>query len=261
VFAALGDRLTLAPADDLALEAAGPFAADLPPAADDNLVLRAARHLAALAQVRHGARLLLEKNLPVASGIGGGSADAAAALRGLARLWGLELGEDRLREIGLALGADLPVCLLGRPARLRGRGERLDPVRGLPAIPLVLANPRRPVPTARVFAALDPVAPRPPRAAGLPASPSLARLVAWLAESRNDLEAPATAVEPAVAEVLEALRARPDCWLARMSGSGATCFGIFPTPDAAARAAAGLAAARPGWWVAATAAGGEGAPS
>jgi 4-diphosphocytidyl-2-C-methyl-D-erythritol kinase len=128
-------------------------------------VLRAAERLADIAGVRRGrprgARLRLEKNLPVAAGIGGGSADAAAALRGLNRLWGLGLDGAALREVGLALGADVPVCVYGRPARLQGAGERLDPVRGLPEIPLVLANPRRPLPTGRVFAALDPDLPRP----------------------------------------------------------------------------------------------------
>jgi 4-diphosphocytidyl-2-C-methyl-D-erythritol kinase len=258
VFAGLGDRLLLAPADSLHLEVTGPFAAGLPASAD-NLVLRAAGRLAAAAGVTRGARLVLEKNLPVASGIGGGSADAAAALRGLDRLWGLGLGEARLRELGLALGADVPVCAYGRPARLRGIGERLDPVRGLPELPLVLANPGRPVPTGRVFAALDPAAERPARTQGLPAHPSLPQLVAWLAGSRNDLEPAALALEPAVGEALDALRAEPDCWLARMSGSGATCFGLFPTRAAAEAAAGRLRAARPGWWVAATLAGGDGA--
>lgn len=255
VFADLGDRLALeaAPAGELTLAVAGPFAADLPGDGRDNLVLRAAHRLAELAGGgRRGARIRLDKRLPVAAGIGGGSADAAAALRGLDRLWGLDLGEARLREIGLGLGADLPACVHARPARVRGLGERLDPVRGLPEIPLVLANPRRPLPTASVFAALDPQVSRAPRGRGLPARPSLAQLVACLLDSRNDLEPAAVAVEPAVAEVLAALHALDDCWLARMSGSGATCLGVFPSPAAATAAAERLAAARPGWWVAAT---------
>ncbi len=256
VFAGLGDRLLLEPADSLSLEVRGPFAAGLP-ASDDNLVLRAARCVAATARGTYGARLALEKNLPVASGIGGGSADAAAALRGLDRLWGLGLGDDRLRELGLTLGADVPVCVYGRPARLRGVGERLAPVRGLPELPLVLANPGRLLPTGRVFAALDPAAERPPRAQGLPAYPSFPQLVAWLGGSRNDLEPAAVALDPAVGEVLDALRVEPDCWLARMSGSGATCFGLFPTLAAAEAAAGRLRAARPGWWIATTLAGGD----
>jgi 4-diphosphocytidyl-2-C-methyl-D-erythritol kinase len=257
VFADVGDRLAFEPAGDLALAATGPFASELPAPGDD-IVLRAARLLADETNpARGGARIRLEKNLPVAAGIGGGSADAAATLRGLNRLWGLGLDGAALREVGLALGADVPVCVHGRPARLRGVGERLDPVRGLPEIPLVLANPRRPLPTGRVFAALDPDLPRPPREEGLPARASLPRLVAWLLDTRNDLEAPAVELEPAVAEALGLLRAEPDCWLARMSGSGATCFGVFTRPEAALAAAERLRAARPGWWIEATRAGGE----
>ena len=258
VFAEVGDRLALEHGDGLALETAGPFAPELPAAGED-IVTRAARLLLAetLGVPPRGARIRLEKNLPVAAGIGGGSADAAATLRGLNRLWGLGLDGSTLRELGLALGADVPVCVHGRPARLRGVGERLDPVRGLPEIPLVLANPRRPLPTGRVFAALDPDLPRPPREEGLPARASLTRLVAWLLDTRNDLEAPAIELEPAVAEALGLLRAEPDCWLARMSGSGATCFGVFTRPEAAEAAAERLRAARPGWWIAATRAGGE----
>lgn len=254
VFAELGDRLTFEPAEGLSLEATGPFSPGLP-APEDDIVLRAARLLLDEMNPTRGgggARIRLEKNLPVAAGIGGGSADAAAALRGLNRLWGLGLDEAALRELGLGLGADVPVCAYGRPARLRGAGERLDPVRGLPEIPLVLANPRRPLPTGRVFAGLDPDLPRPPRDEGLPARASLPRLVAWLTSTRNDLEASAIALEPAVDEALGLLRAEPDCHVARMSGSGATCFGVFPHGDAAESAAERLRAARPGWWFAAT---------
>lgn len=251
VFARLGDVLLLEPADGLTIEASGPFAAELPPAAE-NLVTRAAHRLASLGGKASGARLRLVKRLPIASGIGGGSADAAAALRGLNRLWGLGIDDATLREIGLGLGADVPVCLYGRPARLRGAGERLDPVRGLPELPLVLANPRVPLATGRVFAGLDPAVERPAREEGLPTMPSPPRLVAWLSGTRNDLEAPAIALEPAIGRVLEALRAEPGCEVARMSGSGATCFGLFATPAAAEAAAARLDAAEPGWWVAAT---------
>jgi len=259
VFADLGDRLALEPGDDgLAFEVDGPFAPDLPAPGED-IVARAAQLMLSgqASPTPRGALIRLEKNLPVASGIGGGSADAAATLRGLNRLWGLSLDEGNLREIGLTLGADVPVCVHGRPARLRGVGERLDPVRGLPEIPLVLANPRRPLPTSRVFAALDPDLPRPPREQGLPARASLTRLVAWLLDTRNDLEAPAIELEPAIDEALGLLRAEPDCWIARMSGSGATCFGVFTRPEAAEAAAERLRAARPGWWIAATRAGGE----
>jgi 4-diphosphocytidyl-2-C-methyl-D-erythritol kinase len=251
VFTELADRLTLEPAAELSLTVTGPFAADLP-GLETNLALRAARLLAAATGITAGAHLHLEKHIPVAAGLGGGSTDAAAALRGLTCLWGLNLTEPLLRELALPLGADLPVCLHAQPARLRGLGERLDPIRGLPELPLVLVNPRRPVPTGAVFAGLDSGQPCPPRALGLPTHPSLAQLAVWLAQSRNDLEAPAMALEPAIAEVLANLRADPDCLVARMSGSGATCFGLFPDGEAAARAARSISAARPFWWVTAT---------
>jgi 4-diphosphocytidyl-2-C-methyl-D-erythritol kinase len=237
-FARLGDRLEAEPADRLSLAIDGPFARDLG-AGPDNLVLRAA----ALVAPGRGAVLRLTKLLPVASGIGGGSADAAATLRLLARLWDLPLpGRDAL----LGLGADLPVCLAGRASRMRGIGEDLAPLT-LPPFWLVLANPGVPVPTGAVFAALacrdNPPLPDPPRFADADA------LAVWLAAQRNDLEAPAATVAPAVADVLAALAAQPGCRLARMSGSGATCFGLFAAGPAAAAAAAALRRARPGWWV------------
>lgn len=249
VFADLGDALTFLPADALHLEAVGPFAGELPPAAD-NIVLRAARRLAEAGGVPPKGRILLDKCLPVAAGIGGGSADAAATLRGLRRLWRLPLDDRQLHGLGLDLGADLPVCLYGQPARMRGIGERLDPVRGLPPLDLVLVNPRRPLATAAVFKALA-LEGFSRRGEGLPACPSPPRLVAWLAASRNDLEAAAQTLLPVIGEVLEALAADPACWLARMSGSGPTCFGLYAGAEAAREAAARLAAARPDWWVAA----------
>jgi 4-diphosphocytidyl-2-C-methyl-D-erythritol kinase len=248
VFTDLADRLTLEPASELTLEVTGPFAAELPEP-ETNLVLRAARRLAEAGGVRAGARLRLEKHIPVAAGLGGGSTDAAAALRGLAHLWGLPLTEPELRALALPLGADLPVCLYAQPARVRGLGERLDPVRGLPELPLVLVNPRRPVPTAAVFAGLDPAQPRPLCAGDLPSHPSLAQFAAWLARSRNDLEPPATALEPVIADMLAGLRAQPECLVARMSGSGATCFGLFPDRAAAARAADALSRGQRAWWL------------
>ncbi|MEZ5865086.1 MAG: 4-(cytidine 5'-diphospho)-2-C-methyl-D-erythritol kinase [Geminicoccaceae bacterium] len=167
VFVPLADRLTFEHAPGLSLEVTGPFAGGLGPA-EDNLVLRAARMLAAAAGRSPAFAIRLEKLLPVASGIGGGSADAAATLRGLARLFGLDWPADRLRELGLDLGADVPVCLWGRPARLRGIGERLDPVRGLPGLPLVLVNPGIGLGTAAVFRARDPAGAAFARPASLP---------------------------------------------------------------------------------------------
>jgi 4-diphosphocytidyl-2-C-methyl-D-erythritol kinase len=232
-FAGVGDRVTATPADRLTLEVTGPMGTGL--SYDDNLCLRAARALGP-----KGAAITLEKNLPVASGIGGGSSDAAATLRALSRLWGVPLPADR----GLSLGADLPVCLDPRPARMHGIGETVEPVT-LPPAHVVLVNPGVAVPTPAVFATLtrkdNP--PLPP----LPQLADAAALAAWLDSTRNDLEGPATRLAPAIAEARAALAAQRDCLFARMSGSGATCFGLFAGAAAAARAAAALH--HTGWWV------------
>lgn len=248
-FANIGDRLLAAPAAGLSLELCGPEAAGLAGVGEDNLVLRAARRLAAAAGVTAGAALRLEKNLPVASGIGGGSSDAAAALLLLSRLWGLDLDQGTLAEIGLALGADLPVCLCRRPAWVSGVGERVDPLPGLPAAGILLANPRVALPTAAVFAARGG-----PFGAGVRFAPMPADaegLAAALAACRNDLAEAALSLVPQIATVLRRLVALPGALLARMSGSGATCFALFRDGEAAARACAILAAAEPRWWVAA----------
>lgn len=246
VFAGACDLLHVEAADGLSLAVDGPFAGAVP-AGDGNLVLAAARELAWAAHIEPRAALSLTKRLPVAAGLGGGSADAAAALLALDRLWGTSLGADRLRELALAIGADVPVCVWGRPARMRGIGERLDPVRGLPELPLLLANPGVAVATGPVFKALElreDAEPRQP----LPAHPSVLRLAAWLMESRNDLEPPASALVPEVGAALELLRGLPDCLLARMSGSGGTCWALFADDLRLARAEAALAEARPHWW-------------
>jgi 4-diphosphocytidyl-2-C-methyl-D-erythritol kinase len=232
--------LRVAPAATLGLTLSGPEAGALA-AEPDNLVLRAARALAEAAGVPAGAALALEKNLPVASGIGGGSADAAAALRGLARFWGVA-GLD-LPAIAGRLGADVPVCLESRPARMQGVGEVLSAAPDLPEYGLLLANPRVAVATPAVFRARasgfsDP-APQPGRLA------DAASLADWLRPLGNDLQDAAIGLCPPIAEVLAAITAQPGCLLARMSGSGATCFGIFPSGAAATSAAAGLPAR---WW-------------
>ena len=243
VFAAIEDRLGYTQADSLTLRVTGPFA-PLLAAAPDNLVLRAARALAMEAgRVPTGA-LTLEKHIPVASGIGGGSADAAAALRLLSRAWGLNLDEGVLNRIAAGLGADVPVCLHARPLRMRGIGERLTPAPVLPSCGLMLVNPGVPLATASVFRA---------RAAGfsreavLPAvwanATDMARDLAALA---NDLEAPAISLVPVIRDVLDTITTLPGCLLARMSGSGATCFGLFASPEMARLAAARLD--QPGWW-------------
>jgi 4-diphosphocytidyl-2-C-methyl-D-erythritol kinase len=202
----------------------------------DNLCLKAARAMGGGVAVR------LQKNLPVASGIGGGSADAAAVLRAMVRLGRPLPSPDAV----LALGADVPVCLADRPVRMTGVGERLLPV-DLPPGWLVLVNPRVKVPTPAVFAALalrdNPAMPEPGRLA------DLRSLVALLLACRNDLEAPALTLAPVIAEAKAALAAQPGCLMARMSGSGATVFGLFAAAAEAADAAAAISRARRDWWV------------
>lgn len=234
VFADAADVVRVRPADAPQLRVTGPMAAGVP-ADSSNLVLRAAALMGVTAAIE------LEKHLPAAGGIGGGSSDAAAALRALSRMTGRPLP----REV-LALGADVPVCMEPRPTRMRGIGETLSPVADLPALNAVLVNPGVAVPTPQVFAGLErrANAPMPER---LPAFAGAAAFADWLARQRNDLERPAQAIAPEVGAALAALAQAEGCRLARMSGSGATCFGIFPDAAAAARAARALA--RPGWWV------------
>lgn len=250
VFADAGDVVAAAPAQTLSLETRGPFAAGLP-ADGSNLVLRAARALQAAARAEGrtvgGARLVLDKRLPVASGLGGGSADAAAALRALARMWALDWPPARLAAIGLALGADIPMCLQARPLRARGIGEAITPLPGFPELHLVLANPGAAVATAAVFAALSGrFTAALPDPAGLTGFEAVA---AYVAATGNDLQAVACRLEPRVGEVIAALAASPGCRAARMSGSGATCFGLFASAEAATAAAAAIARRSPSWWV------------
>lgn len=242
VFAGASDSVTASGGAGLALTLRGPEAGALA-AEPDNLVLRAARALAGAAGIAAHATLVLDKALPVASGIGGGSADAAAALRALNALWGLGWSEPRLAEVALPLGADIPVCIASRPCRMGGVGEVLAPAPVLPPFGILLANPRVSLATPAVFRAREggftPPAALPD---GWTDAEGLAR---DLARSGNDLEPPAMRLCPPVIEVLAALRGLPGCLLARMSGSGATCFAIFATPGAARHAAAMLPAA---WW-------------
>jgi 4-diphosphocytidyl-2-C-methyl-D-erythritol kinase len=248
-FTAWADQLTFTPHRRLDLELSGPFAAALDDRTE-NLALRAARRLADHAGCPPHVRIALEKRIPVAAGLGGGSADAAATLRGLSRLWQLGVPDADLLALALELGADVPVCLRSGPARMRGIGERIEPL-GLPVLDLVLANPNHAVSTAQVFAGLGRTLP----AAGPDAAVPTDRvdLLAWLRARGNDLEAPARRLVPVIDEVLAMLRAQPDCRLARMSGSGATCFGVFDDPGAAARAARAMRRERPSWWVISTA--------
>ncbi|CAH0195874.1 4-diphosphocytidyl-2-C-methyl-D-erythritol kinase [Roseomonas sp. CECT 9278] len=242
VFAGAADWLEAAPSAGLHLTVAGAEAAGLA-AEPDNLVLRAARALAAAAGIAPAAALVLDKALPVASGIGGGSADAAAALRALNALWGLGWSEARLAAVALPLGADMPCCVGSRSCRMAGIGEVLGPAPRLPAFGILLANPRVALATPAVFRAR---AARFSAPAVLPAAwDDAAAMARDLAATGNDLQPPAIALCPPIAEVLAALRGLPGCLLARMSGSGATCFAIFADPAAARQAAGRL----PGeWW-------------
>lgn len=253
-FAGVADELSLDPLRPLALTLSGPRAAGLD-AEDGNLVLQAAGAFEdAFPGARTGAFHLV-KRLPVASGIGGGSADAAAALRLLARLNRIPLADPRLRASAASVGADVPVCLESRARLMSGIGDRLGPALRLPSLFAVLVNPGVPVETAGVFRALGLAAGGPLRIAreDWAAPPAEAEAFhALLASSGNDLAAPAGRLAPEIGDVIERLAALPGARLARMSGSGATCFGLFDDRQASAAAAAVLASERPGWWVRAT---------
>ncbi|WP_242122638.1 4-(cytidine 5'-diphospho)-2-C-methyl-D-erythritol kinase [Sphingobium sp. Sx8-8] len=246
VFAEHGDLLTgqVRPDGMLDLQLDGPFG-PLLDAGPDNLVLKAARVLQAYIGEERGAALQLTKFLPVASGIGGGSADAAATLRLLVRLWDVPVEPDVLEGIALSLGSDVPACLSSVTQMVLGRGELLQrlTVGGLERMPMLLVNPGVGISTARIFAGWDQVD-RGPLTAG-----DLDQLVL---EGRNDLEAAAVAEAPVIAEVLEALQACPGVRLTRMSGSGATCFGLFATESARASAAEMIRNGHPAWWIAET---------
>lgn len=235
VFADVGDRVTLTPADSLSLQVTGPMAAGVP-VDPSNLCWRAA------VPFDHPVTIALDKHLPAAAGIGGGSSDAAAVIRGMQAVTGRGFPGDPM-----ALGADVPVCLMARAARMRGVGEDVAALDGLPPLPAVLVNPGVAVPTGPVFAAMtrrdNPGLPP------LPQAPGPEALIAWLRGCRNDLEPPALQVQPVIAGVLEDLAALPGARLARMSGSGATCFALFDALSGAQDAAARLSVRRPGWWV------------
>jgi 4-diphosphocytidyl-2-C-methyl-D-erythritol kinase len=243
-FADIGDRLTFTPASAFALSVNGPFAAGLS-ANEDNLALKAAHALAtAFPGKMAPAHITLEKNLPLASGLGGGSADAAAVLRGLPRLSGFNPPKDGLRQLARALGADVPVCLDQTAARMRGVGDELECLDGFAPLHAVLINPGVPSRTPDVFAALR-------VAVGAPAFRPIATPFN-LFSCRNDLEAPAKQLTPSIGTVLSMLRGRHGLAYARMTGSGATCFGIYETAAAAAVAAKAIKASHPTWWCVAT---------
>jgi 4-diphosphocytidyl-2-C-methyl-D-erythritol kinase len=252
-FAGVGDALTFTPGGALALIVGGPTAAAVGDVAD-NLVLKATHALAERVTGLRLGQFALSKRLPVAAGLGGGSADAAAALRLLARANGLAPDDLRLMQAARATGADVPVCLDPRTRLMRGLGDILSDPLDLPRLFVLLVNPGVAVATADVFAALA----APPAGQSAPAVQPLgpAALLAEIAGGRNDLEAPAIELEPAIADVLAVLRKLPGCRLARMSGSGPTCFGLFDSSCAASAAARTLRVGYPAWWVRATVLGG-----
>ncbi|MBI1213927.1 MAG: 4-(cytidine 5'-diphospho)-2-C-methyl-D-erythritol kinase [Alphaproteobacteria bacterium] len=250
-FADVGDTVSATLTEELSLTNVGPFARALDDDCGDNLVMRAAIVLQDWARAAgrrvDGARLTLQKNLPVASGIGGGSSDAAATLKLLNDLW--HLHADDLTSIGKSLGADVPVCLAAAASFMQGVGERLAPC-PIPSLPAVLVNPRVSLMTAEVFQEL-----KARSGAGSSSPPnfdSLENVVAWLAQLKNDLEEPAGRIAPVVLDTLSELAATPNCLLSRMSGSGATCFGLYATKAEAAGAARTLQERRAHWWIAAT---------
>ncbi|MEM9898462.1 MAG: 4-(cytidine 5'-diphospho)-2-C-methyl-D-erythritol kinase [Pseudomonadota bacterium] len=248
VFVDVGDIITVRPASELSLSIDGPFSDAL--ANDDinqNLILLAARELQQEAGLRNGAEIILDKRLPVAAGIGGGSADAAAAIRALTRLWSLDLSYHALEKLAFRLGADVPACLSSHPCRVGGAGEVISSGSRLPPLWLCLINPRVPTPTGAVFRSFDQANPNPPSPEHVdPTSRSLAGMVDLMAQSRNDLETAAIEQVPVIQDVLSFLSKRPGQMATRMSGSGATCFAVFGSREAAKRAAS--AARSHQWW-------------
>jgi len=250
-FAALGDELHLEPGGGLSLEVEGPFAHAM---AGDNLILKAAKSaLDKVPDLKLG-RFHLTKLLPVAAGLGGGSADAAAALRLIARANPGGIADSELATLAAKIGSDVSVCLSSRPALISGRGEQVEPVDGFPACGMLLANPGIPLATAAVYAELG--------AADLQAPPlggegtpdfrdDFEQLIAYALPRLNGLEAPAARLVPEIREVLASLLALEETRLARLSGSGPTCFALFATEAEAAHGAAKLAREHPGWWIAA----------
>jgi 4-diphosphocytidyl-2-C-methyl-D-erythritol kinase len=233
-----GDMISIATSSVAAFRVTGPFAHALA-GEDDNLVTRAARLFAERFGETGPLEIILDKHLPIASGIGGGSADAAATLRALARLQGVAGDDPGLFDIAEGLGADVPACLLGRSAVGTGKGEQLEPVAGLVDTPVLLVNPGVAVSTGPVFRAWDGI-----DRGGIGEGGLLARAL----QGRNDLEPPARALAPVIGDVVALLQAQPGVMLARMSGSGATCFALFENITARADAAAQVRVRQPDWW-------------
>lgn len=252
VFADVSDELVFTPASEDRLSLEGPFAGLVD---GENLVLKAKRAFASWLGVTVSGDFLLKKNIPVAAGLGGGSSDAAATIRALLKAYDRDEDTKTFIRQSASIGADVPVCLQDSAAWMCGLGERVTPVSGLTPLPALLVNPGIKLSTAAVFKTLN-AKPLQPEEAGAPPSfpgwRNPREAAVWLNEGRNDLEAPAIALEPAVKKVLDALRRLDDCMLSRLSGSGPTCFGIFLSQDAAAEAASEMRRSYPNWWVQAT---------
>lgn len=248
-FADVGDRLAVEPADRLSLTVTGPFSAALDGEAD-NLVLRAVRALGESAGIGEpGLAITLDKHLPVAAGLGGGSSDAGAALKLVRDTLSLPLDDSALAGIAAGLGADGPMCLHARAAWAEGRGDRLTFETGLPPLPALLVNPGVPSSTGAVYQAFDDGAPGRADRPVPPGDRSLASVIRWLAGQRNDLQTPAVALAPAVGEALAAVEVLPGARMTRMSGSGATVFALFDSAAGAGAAGQALMARYPHWWV------------
>ncbi len=249
VFADIGDRITIRSGSGLTLKVSGRFA-EHAPADESDLAFRAAAAFFERAALPRAVAIHVEKELPAGAGLGGGSADAAAVLLGLDRLFDQRVPAGELAAIGLKLGADVPMCLQGHALRARGIGEEISGISGWPPLPLLLVWPGRAVSTAAIFAALR--SRENPPLAEPPSLTTPDAVAAWLADCRNDLEAPARAAELEIGDVLDALRATDGCLLARMSGSGSACFGLYAEIAAAEEAASHLAVMQPHWWIRAT---------
>ena len=245
-FATEADNLTVTPAKEIALEIDGPFAQTLDDGSE-NLVLQAANALSETTTASVGGAIRLTKNLPVAAGIGGGSTDAAAALRLLVQFWHLNIENSALEKIARSLGADVPACLRGETLRAEGIGDRLETVPTLPPTEIVLVNNGQPMDTTSVFSAYSgPFSEPAPAPLKFDDAVSVAR---WYGALGNDLLESACQIQPSIRDTLAALEAEDGCLLARLSGSGATCFAIFETRNAASVAASHLSEANPDWWV------------
>lgn len=252
VFTELGDGLTVETANKLTLETDGPFVASLPDDHDDNLVMKAARKLAEAAGIRPRARIRLTKNLPVSAGLGSGSSDAAATLKALSRLWDIASDKVDLPALALTLGADVPACLVAEPQFVGGIGEELTPAPRLPAVDILLVNPGVQLSTPSVFGARR--GGFSPDARFTETPRDVRDLAVLLKERENDLTEAASRLSPIVRDVIGAIEKTPGCRLARMSGSGATCFGLFDDAETAERAKEQLE--RYDWWCAVTKFGG-----